>query len=227
MSVCVILKNTGAASNSTVSLQVDCASAFGLLKDDELSRLLARRLPKGAAPGAPRSSRVRMTAGLAALDLLVVDDNAQMRTIVGTVLAAAGVRRLHYAPDARRGLEIIKHGLIDVIFVDYEMPTMNGLDFLSAVRSLDTQMRFTPIIMLTGHSDLKRITAARDRGVNEFLGKPVTAKSILQRLDMVIMKPRPFVSASHYFGPDRRRKAQTAYEGPRRRASDAHAVLEL
>ena len=168
-----------------------------------------------------------MTAGLAALDLLVVDDNAQMRTIVGTVLAAAGARRLHYAPDGRRGLDIVKHGLIDVIFVDYEMPVMNGLEFLSGVRGLESQMRFTPIIMLTGHSDLKRITAARDRGVNEFLGKPVTAKSILTRLETVILKPRPFVSAPRYFGPDRRRKTLDSYVGPRRRASDAHAVLEL
>jgi hypothetical protein len=63
--------------------------------------------------------------------------------------------------------------------------------------------------------------------VNEFLGKPVTAKSILQRLDMVIMKPRPFVSTPRYFGPDRRRKAQPDHDGPKRRASDAHAVLEL
>jgi two-component system, chemotaxis family, chemotaxis protein CheY len=170
-----------------------------------------------------------MTAGLAALELLVVDDNAQMRTIVGTVLAAAGVRRLRYAPDGRKGLEVVKEGRIDIAFVDFEMPVMNGLEFLSAVRALQTPDRFMPVIMLTGHSDLKRITAARDRGVNEFLSKPVTAKSILTRLSTVILKPRPFVSSPRYFGPDRRRKALDNYHGPRRRAGDANAnmVLEL
>jgi CheY-like chemotaxis protein len=168
-----------------------------------------------------------MTAGLAALELLVVDDNAQMRTIVGAVLAAAGVRRLRYAPDGRKGLEAVKEGGIDIAFVDFEMPTMNGLEFLAAVRALKTPERFMPIIMLTGHSDLKRITAARDGGVNEFLSKPVTARSILARLSTVILKPRPFVSATGYFGPDRRRKAQPDHGGLRRRASDTTMVLEL
>jgi len=174
-----------------------------------------------------------MTAGLAALDLLVIDDNAQMRTIIGTVLAAAGVRKLHYAPDGRRGLEVVKKSMIDVAFVDYEMPVMNGLDFLSAVRGLTTSERYLPVIMLTGHSDLKRILAARDRGVNEFLGKPVTAKSILTRLETVIMQPRPFVQAPLYFGPDRRRRTISDYAGPWRRSGDAardgaaNLVLEL
>jgi CheY-like chemotaxis protein len=168
-----------------------------------------------------------MASGLAALDLLVVDDNAQMRTIIGTVLTAAGVRRLHYAPDGRRGLETIQKTRIDVIFVDFEMPVMNGLAFLQAVRSLDNDHCYLPIIMLTGHSDLKRITAARDLGVNEFLGKPVTAKSILTRLETVIMSPRPFVRAPRYFGPDRRRRVIPDYDGPKRRASDTHAIVEL
>jgi two-component system, chemotaxis family, chemotaxis protein CheY len=169
-----------------------------------------------------------MTAGLAALDLLIVDDNAQMRTIVGTVLAAAGVRKLHYAPDGRRGLEVLVKTPIDIVFVDYEMPVMNGLEFISAVRALATGERYVPVIMLTGHSDLKRITAARDRGVNEFLGKPVTAKSILTRLNTVIMHPRPFVSAPNFFGPERRRKAAPPdYGGPKRRSGDEHLVLEL
>jgi len=174
-----------------------------------------------------------MLTGLAALDLLVVDDNAQMRTIIGTVLAAAGVRKLHYASDGRRGLEVIKQTAIDVTFVDYEMPVMNGLDFLSAVRGLTTSDRYMPMIMLTGHSDLKRILAARDRGVNEFLGKPVTANSILTRLETVILHPRPFVQAPCYFGPDRRRRTLSDYAGPWRRSgdaardSDADLVLEL
>lgn len=161
-----------------------------------------------------------MTTGLAALRLLVIDDNEQMRTIVGTVLAAAGVRHLHYAPDGKRGLEMMSGPAIDVIYVDYEMPVMNGLDFVLAVRRLTTAARFTPIIMLTGHSDRIRLTAARDRGVTEFLSKPVTARTILTRLNAVIMQPRPFVNVPSYFGPDRRRKQGVGYAGPLRRQSD-------
>ncbi len=164
---------------------------------------------------------------LAALKLLIVDDNEQMRTIIGAVLAAAGIRHLHYAMDGRRGLEVLSQVDIDLAYVDYEMPNMNGLDFISAVRSMDTQKRFLPIIMLTGHSDLPRLNGARDRGVTEFLCKPVSAQSILSRLGAVIYHPRPFVKSPNFFGPDRRRRATVGYSGPRRRASDLQPVFEL
>ena len=167
-----------------------------------------------------------MTQGLGALRILVVDDNEQMRTIIGTVLAAAGVGRLFYATDGRHGLDQLMHDPVDVAYVDYEMPTMNGLDFISRVRALPGEARYLPIIMLTGHSDLPRLNAARDRGVNEFLAKPVTARNILLRLEAVIMRPRPYVQAPDFFGPDRRRRQSPDYRGPRRRASDED-VLEL
>ena len=164
--------------------------------------------------------------GLAALTILVVDDNPQMRTIVGTVLAAAGVRRLHYAPDGLAGIRAAAACQPDVCFVDYEMPVMNGLDFIAALRSQPAPLRFAPIIMLTGHSDELRLRRARDLGVTEFLCKPVSASTILRRLETVILKPRPFVQSSDFFGPDRRRLKLVDYAGPRRRSTDG-AVLEL
>ena len=165
--------------------------------------------------------------GLAALRLLVIDDNAQMRSIIGTVLTAAGVRHLHYAPDGRKGLEALAGLDIDVVYVDYEMPIMNGLEFLSAVRTLGNAKRFTPIITLTGHSDMYRLNGARDRGVSEFLCKPVTARAILSRLSAVIFHQRPFVTTPTYFGPNRRRRVAPDYNGPHRRASDSSFIFEL
>lgn len=169
-----------------------------------------------------------MTAqGLGELDILIVDYNTQMRTIIGSVLTAVGCRRLHFAPDGRHGVDTLRRRSIDVIYVDYEMPVMNGLAFLEAVRGLEGPASFTPVIMLTGHSDLKRLTAARDLGVNEFLSKPVTAESILKRLEAVILRPRPFVRLDGYFGPDRRRGARPGFRGPWRRTTDVHDVVEL
>lgn len=168
-----------------------------------------------------------MSTGLSALRILIVDDNAQMRTIVGTVLGAAGVRHLRYAPEGRAGLAAITEFKPDVCYVDYEMPVMNGLEFISQVRARPGPDRFLPIIMLTGHSDAPRLHAARDRGVTEFLGKPVTATAILRRLQAVIYHPRDFVTCSTYFGPDRRRRAVASYTGPMRREADAMDVLEI
>ncbi len=166
-----------------------------------------------------------MTEGIEAISILVIDDNPQMREIVTTVLRGAGIRRVGASSTAVRGLELVKTAHPDVIYVDYEMPGMNGLDFVSEVRALGTPDRFTPVIMLTGHSDLKRITAARDRGVTEFVAKPVLVRTILQRLQSVILTPRPFVRAPGYFGPERRRRNDQSYKGPRRRAVDSARVI--
>jgi len=164
---------------------------------------------------------------LGVLKVLVIDDNEQMRTIIGTVLAAAGIRQIYYAADGRRGFEVASQQGIDVVYVDQEMPVMNGLDFISAVRALESDVRYMPIIMLTGHSDMLRLRSARDRGVTDFLCKPVTAKSILDRLNAAIMHPRPFVFTPRYFGPDRRRVRKGAYRGRKRRASDTVESVAL
>lgn len=165
--------------------------------------------------------------GLEDLKILIVDDNAQMRTIVGTALSGAGIRQVYYAPDGQKGLETLNRWTPDIVFVDFEMPIMNGLEFLRLVRSPESKQRTVPIIMLTGHSDMPRLNMARDRGVNEFLAKPVTANAIFGRLTNVIYRPRPFVDAKGYFGPDRRRKKSDQYAGPLRRTSDHSEVQEL
>ena len=106
-------------------------------------------------------------AGLRALRVLVIDDSREMCTIVGTVLAAAGVGHVHYASDGRRALEVMASYSIDVAYVDQEMPGLTGMQLIRAVRAMDTSARFMPIIMLTGHSDLKHLYEARDAGVTE------------------------------------------------------------
>jgi DNA-binding NtrC family response regulator len=78
--------------------------------------------------------------------------------------------------------------------------------------------------MITGHSTQRRVTEARDVGVNEFLSKPVTARGVLERIARVVDSPRPFVRSADYFGPDRRRRADPNYNGPRRRVADRDAA---
>ena len=156
--------------------------------------------------------------GLRALRVLVVDDNAQMRSIVGSVLTAAGVGRLYYAGDSKAAKECIRSRSVDAIYVDYEMPKVNGIDLIKWIRTGGRDRKFLPIVMLTGHSDLPRIHAARDAGADEFLCKPVTAASILKRLDALIAHQRPFVVSPIYSGPDRRRRNKAAgYRGSERR----------
>src|ERR1700761_7580061 len=86
--------------------------------------------------------------------------------------------------------------------------------------SPDSKNPYLPIVMMTGHSEKSRVVEARDAGVTEFVAKPLTAKSVLERLQAVIYRPRPFVRTANYFGPDRRRREDPAYGGPWRRAGE-------
>jgi DNA-binding response OmpR family regulator len=81
---------------------------------------------------------------------------------------------------------------------------------------------YAPIIMLTGHSEKRRVTVARDAGVTEFLAKPISAKGLYQRILNVVANPRPFIKTKTYFGPDRRRNTNSAYMGPERRVGEKH-----
>src|SRR5258705_8244571 len=154
------------------------------------------------------------------LKVLVVDDNLHMRTLVSAVLHAFGITTVLEAKSAEDAWKILTEKRCDIVFVDWVMEGMSGLEFTKRVRSAkDTPNQFVPIVMVTGHTSLERVHSARDAGVTEFLAKPVSSKSVLARLISVIENPRPFVRTKAYFGPCRRRR-RIEYHGPERRADE-------
>jgi two-component system chemotaxis response regulator CheY len=152
------------------------------------------------------------------LRFLVVDDNPHMRRILRTLLQGYGSREIHEAEDGAAGLQAFTQLSPDIVIIDWAMPMFDGLEFARMIRQPDTNPSpFTPIIMLTGHSERRRVTAARDAGVTEFMVKPISAKGLHQRIVNVIANPRRFIKTKTYFGPDRRRNSAPSYTGPERR----------
>jgi two-component system, chemotaxis family, chemotaxis protein CheY len=159
---------------------------------------------------------------LAALQILLVDDNPHMRTIASAVLKSAGIRKVLEAADGGAALQVLRDHAVDLVIVDYNMFPLDGVEFTRLVRnSPDSANPYLPIIMMTGHAGKERVYEARDAGVTEFIVKPITAKAVLDRIQSVIWKPRPFVKTDGYFGPDRRRVTPPGFRGPYRRATDA------
>ncbi len=152
------------------------------------------------------------------LRFLVVDDNAHMRRIVRTLLHSFGTREVHEAEDGAAGLEAFSHFMPDIVITDWAMPIFDGMELTGMIRQPGANSNpYVPIIMLTGHSERKRIQQARDAGVTEFLAKPISAKALYQRILNVVVNPRPFIKTKTYFGPDRRRNPSNNYVGPERR----------
>ena len=107
------------------------------------------------------------------------------------------------------------------------MPIFDGLELTQMIRQPGANANpYVAIIMLTGHSEKKRVTSARDAGVTEFLAKPISAKGLYQRIANVVANPRPFIKTKSYFGPDRRRSTNSSYGGPERRKGGKADVIK-
>jgi CheY-like chemotaxis protein len=136
------------------------------------------------------------------LHVLLVDDSAYMRTIVRSLLNNIGVKRVSEAGDGIAALEKIREDTPDVIVLDWEMPLLNGPELVRIVRSPGVfPTPDIPIIMLTAHGGQSRILESVRLGVNEFLCKPVSAKSLFERLVSIVLKPRASVQLGNYYGP--------------------------
>ena len=161
------------------------------------------------------------------LKILVVDDNAHMRKLVSTILQAFGVVQIFEAENGDRAWHILRESNPDVIVLDWVMEGMSGLDLIQMIRTNpQTPNPFVPVIMLTGHTSLEHVARARDAGVNEFIAKPVSVKTVMSRLVAVIEHPRPYVRTQGYFGPCRRRRGKEEYRGPERRVTPSDQVAE-
>ena len=159
------------------------------------------------------------------LSVLIVDDSTHIRRLVRAILVAFGCKHIHEASDGPKALSQLRGSNIDVIIMDWMMDPMDGIELTKTIRSSDSLPNpYIPIIMLTGHSTMNCILEARESGVTEYLAKPITPKGLMDRLQLVIAKPRPFVRTKTFFGPDRRRKDSSFYRGPKRREDDGGMI---
>ena len=157
------------------------------------------------------------------IKVLIVDDNAFMRRILMHILQGLHVRKIVQAADGADAFDKLQNFEPDIILVDWEMTSVDGLEFIKMIRNDDRkQDRFIPIILVTAHSQEYRVMQARDAGINEMLIKPVSAELLYKRIQAVVERPRPFVDAPDFFGPDRRRR-QVKFLGIDRR----HAEMEI
>jgi len=107
-----------------------------------------------------------------------------------------------------------------VVFLERSGPTLDGEALTRKLRRSNLNSRRVPVIMVTADATATTIKGARDAGVHEFLRKPFTATDLFRRIENVALKPRDWVEAVGYVGPDRRRFNSGAYTGPQKRQDD-------
>lgn len=119
-----------------------------------------------------------------AVHALIIDDSRAMRAILKRVLSNAGIRTCE-AVNGQEGLErLAEHDDISIALVDWNMPVMNGYDFVKAVRA-DPDQHELWIMMVTTETEMSRVVKAMAAGANEYVMKPFTDDVIIDKLKLL------------------------------------------
>ncbi len=120
----------------------------------------------------------------AKIKAVVVDDQLTMRTLVRSCLQQIGLTDIREFPKAPEALSALKSNPAHIIFSDFNMPEMDGLEFLRSVRT-DPQLRSTGFVLLTGRADADLVKRAAQFGANNYLVKPFTVAVLKQKLEQI------------------------------------------
>lgn len=151
------------------------------------------------------------------LGVLFVDENKSMHMFMRSLLLSMNIVNIRGCYDTDTCIELMAEEPPDIVMTDILFRDCDGLDLIRRIRQAENGVdRYTPILVLTGQTNMSDVLAARDAGTTEFLTKPVSVGSLHDRLVWMVENPRPFIKASGFVGPDRRR-AMRGYEGMERR----------
>ncbi len=146
---------------------------------------------------------------LSSINVLIIDDHKFSLSLVHAVLRSLRVHEIVVAEDPKKALKLSNSVSPDLIFCDYAMSPMTGLEFMRDVRGGRSHWDYRmPIVMLTSYTENTRVMQARDAGASYYLSKPFSALSVYKRIVQIIERPKPFVKVKNFIGPDRRRRRE-------------------
>ena len=121
----------------------------------------------------------------AALKVLIVDDQMGVRQFTRMTLEKMGIRLIHEAENGKDALDKAIGQPLDLIISDFNMPEMDGLGLLRAVRGHQA-IRKLPFILLTGRGDRELVVKAAQAGVNNYPVKPFNDVVLRQKMEQVL-----------------------------------------
>ena len=123
------------------------------------------------------------------MKILVVDDFSTMRRIIKNLLRDLGFNNTSEADDGLTALPMLKSGNYDLLVTDWNMPGMQGIDLLKAVRAdADENLKNIPVLMVTAEQKKEQIIEAAQAGVNGYIVKPFTALILKEKLEKIFAR---------------------------------------
>ena len=155
--------------------------------------------------------------------VLIVDPAQASARLLVELLQNVGLGQAWTAATTEQALSLAAATEPYLIFTECLVDGVDGAQLTRRLRRGNLSCRKAPVIMITAQATPASILAARDAGVHEFLRKPFAIKDLVRRIEVVATRPRSWVEAVGYVGPDRRRFNSGEYRGARRRRVDSAA----
>ena len=162
---------------------------------------------------------------LSNVSVLVIERSEAMRSLFRQLLKELNLGKVTILQSGNAAIEHFNTDTPDLVIVDWVTSDISGLEIVKQIRTGEgSQNQYAAIIMMSGLSSFDSIIKGRDSGIHEFLAKPLSPKSLYDKVCHVIEHPRNFVRCTNYFGPDRRRSNRPLKPGVEdRRKKDASA----
>lgn len=119
------------------------------------------------------------------MKFLIVDDNQAIRQIIADILRAVKFHNFVFAEDGKIAWKKLNNDVIHCIILDWDMPVMNGLEFLDNVRE-SSRFDDIPVLMLTAHSTKEDVVAAIQHGATNYVVKPFTPDTLIKKLEAML-----------------------------------------
>ena len=119
---------------------------------------------------------------------LVVDDSRAIRSIIGKSVRELGFEVLEASHGGEALERLRSHGVVELALVDWNMPEMNGFDFLVAVRA-NPAWKDMIVLMVTTETEMCQMQRALEAGANEYVMKPFTRDVLREKLQLVGLVP--------------------------------------
>jgi len=118
------------------------------------------------------------------MKILVVDDHESMRKIEKQILHDLGYKNVDMADDGSTALPMLQKGNYDFVISDWNMPEMEGIELLKAIRA-DDRISKTPVLLVTAESKKEKIIEAAQAGVNDYVVKPFNAEILSEKISRI------------------------------------------
>ncbi len=122
-----------------------------------------------------------------AYKILIVDDSLPMRSVLKKTITASGFGEAEFfdAANGKEALEILGKEWLDIVVTDYNMPEMNGIELLQAIKNTE-EIEAIPVLVITTEGSKLKIQEFLDLGAAGYIKKPFTPEEIKEKLTQIL-----------------------------------------